>query len=135
MEATDEEFLTRWYEVRSLLGDKWVPAVLLVLSAGPLRRVEILSTIRSYPLSVEWSEKVSVLHDSILTKVLKKLTDEGLLLREQKEEVFPPYVTYALTPAAREFVSAMGVLVEWARRHEEVIARAHAIRCGGLDPV
>ncbi|APU15278.1 MULTISPECIES: winged helix-turn-helix transcriptional regulator [Actinoalloteichus] len=133
MNEADELFLSRWYAVRSLLGDKWVPAVLMAVSAGPLRRVEILSTIRSYSLSVEWSNRLDVLHDSILTKVLKKLTDEGLLTRSQKSEVFPPHVSYGLTPAARDFVSAMSAVVDWAGRHEQVIVRARAVRDGVAD--
>jgi hypothetical protein len=46
-----------------------------------MRRKEILSTISSYSIGEEWSDKHAVLHDSILARTLKKITEEGLLTR------------------------------------------------------
>jgi hypothetical protein len=37
-----------------------------------------LPTIRSYSIGQEWSGKPAVLHDSILARALKKMTDAGI---------------------------------------------------------
>jgi DNA-binding HxlR family transcriptional regulator len=54
-------------------------AILVTLSDGPMRRVEILSTINSYSIGEKWSNKHAILHDSMLARTLKKMTEEGLL--------------------------------------------------------
>jgi DNA-binding HxlR family transcriptional regulator len=41
------------------------------------------------------------LRDSILARVLKKLTAEGLLIRDEKLGDFPPKVYYSLAPQVR----------------------------------
>lgn len=73
-----EKFLRRSYDLKYLVGDKWTLAILVTLSDGPMRRVEIHSTINSYSIGEEWSDKHTVLHDSILARTLKKMTEEGL---------------------------------------------------------
>jgi DNA-binding HxlR family transcriptional regulator len=60
-----EKFRRRLYDLRYLVGDKWALAILVTLSNGPIRRVEILSTINSYSIGEEWSDKHAVLHDSM----------------------------------------------------------------------
>jgi DNA-binding HxlR family transcriptional regulator len=52
-----ERFLRRLYDLKYLVGDKWALAILVTLSDGPMRRVEIISTINSYSIGKEWSDK------------------------------------------------------------------------------
>jgi DNA-binding HxlR family transcriptional regulator len=99
---------------------------MVTLAAGTMRRVEILCTIRSYSVGQEWSDKRVALYDSILTRALRKMTAEWLLIREEKPGIFPPEVYYSLTPQVVESLVAMTPLVAWARAHPEIIKRAQA---------
>jgi DNA-binding HxlR family transcriptional regulator len=79
----DEEFMRDLYDLLHLFGDKWVSPIVVTLAEGPIRRVEILSMIRSYSVGQGWSGRSVVLHDSILARVLKKMTAAGLLIRDE----------------------------------------------------
>lgn len=122
----DEQFLRDLYSLRHLFGDKWVPAINVTLSHGPMRRAEILSTITSYSFGEEWSGKPVVLHDSILTRTLRKMTEEGLLIRTRDESTFPPKVFYALRPEIAEFIELLKPLTDWVRRNPGLVAQAQA---------
>jgi DNA-binding HxlR family transcriptional regulator len=122
----DEEFLRNLYSLKYLFRDKWAPAINVTLSHGPMRRAEILSTIKSYSLGEEWSGKPAVLHDSILTRTLRKMTDEGLLARRRDTSTFPPKVFYSLAPEITEFVELVEPLVDWVRRNPKLVAQAQA---------
>ncbi|MGB6163284.1 MAG: winged helix-turn-helix transcriptional regulator [Pseudonocardiaceae bacterium] len=126
MIVDDEEFLRDLYDLLHLFDDKWVSPIVVTLTDGPMRRVEILSTIRSYSVGQEWSGKSIVLHDSILARVLKKMTAEGLLIRDEKPKGFPPKVYYSLTPEVVESLTALAPLVAWSRAHREIIEQAQA---------
>ena len=126
MKVGDERFLRGLYDLKYLFGDKWAPAILVTLSGGPMRRKEILSTISSYSIGEEWSDKHAVLHDSILARTLKKMTEEGLLTRIRCTKTFPVTVTYELKPEVLEFLKQAEVLVAWADKHQELIAQAQA---------
>jgi DNA-binding HxlR family transcriptional regulator len=52
MVAGDEEFLRDLYNLLRLFSDKWVALILVTLAGGPMRRVEILCTIRSYSVGL-----------------------------------------------------------------------------------
>jgi DNA-binding HxlR family transcriptional regulator len=126
MKVGAEGFLRRLYDLKYLVGDKWTLAILVTLSDGPMRRVEILSTINSYSIGEEWSDKHAVLHDRVLTRTLKKMTGEGLLTRTRRIEVFPPEVFYSLKPDALEFLRLAEPAMAWADDHAELIAQAQA---------
>lgn len=93
MAVEDERFLRGLYDLKYLFGDKWAPAILVTLSDGPMRQKEILSTISSYSVGEEWSDKHATLHDSILARTLKKVTEEGLLARTRRTDTFPVEVS------------------------------------------
>ncbi|MEC3974937.1 winged helix-turn-helix transcriptional regulator [Amycolatopsis sp. H20-H5] len=126
MKVDDERFLRGLYDLKYLFGDKWAPAILVTLADGPMRRKEILSTISSYSIGEEWSDKHAVLHDSILARTLKKMTEGGLLTRTRCTETFPVQVVYSLKPEVLEFLSLSEVLVGWADGHPELVAQAQA---------
>jgi DNA-binding HxlR family transcriptional regulator len=130
MKVDDERFLRGLYDLKYLFGEKWAPAILVTLSDGPMRRKEILSTISSYSIGEQWSDKHAVLHDSILARTLKKMTEEGLLTRTRCTETFPVQVIYSLKPEVLEFLSLAEVLVGWADGHPELVAQAQACRAG-----
>jgi DNA-binding HxlR family transcriptional regulator len=124
MTVGDERLLRGLYDLKYLFGDKWVPAILVLLLNGPMRRKEILSTLSSYSIGKDWSDKHTVLHDSYLARVLKKLTEAGLLARTRETEPFPPRVYYSLKPEVVEFLELSRTLLTWIDAHPDVIARA-----------
>jgi DNA-binding HxlR family transcriptional regulator len=126
MKVGDERFRRGLYDLKYLFGDKWVPAILVTLSDGPMRRKEILSTIRSYSIGEEWSDKHTVLHDSILARTLKKMTEEGILTRRRDVENFPPRVYYSLKEEVVEFLELAMPLIAWTEAHPDLITRAQA---------
>jgi hypothetical protein len=76
MNVGAEKFLRCLYDLKYLVGDKWTLAILVKLSDGPMRRVEILLTVNSYSIGEEWSDKHAILHDSMLARTLKKMTEK-----------------------------------------------------------
>jgi DNA-binding HxlR family transcriptional regulator len=112
------------YDLKYLVGDKWTLAILVTLSGGPMRRVEILSTINSYSIGEEWSDKHAILHDSILARTLKKMTEEGVVTRTRRTETFPPQGFYSLTQDALEFLQLAEPAIAWADEYTELLAQA-----------
>lgn len=70
---------------------------------------------------------IVLLHDWVLAKTLRAMTDRNLIERQQVPKVFPPSVHYALAPATVEALSAWESVIDWARKHPELIARGR--RC------
>lgn len=126
MTERDDRVLRGLYDLKNLFGDKWVPAILVALRDGPLRRVEILSTVNSYSIDENWTDKHAVLHDSILARTLKKMRKQGLIVRESCDKSFPPEVAYSLTPAVAEVLTLAEPLIEWTRAHPELLSQAQA---------
>lgn len=128
MPVGDERFLRSLYDLKYLFGDKWAPAIVVALAGGPMRRKEILSTISSYSIGEEWSDKQAVLHDSILARTLKKMTEEGILSRRRDTETFPARVYYSLNLEVVELLDVLDTVVAWVNKHLGLIARAQAYR-------
>ncbi|SDJ01724.1 DNA-binding transcriptional regulator, HxlR family [Actinokineospora alba] len=123
--AGDERLLRAWCDLKYLFGDKWAPVILVTLQGGPMRRKEILSTISSYSIGKEWSDK-HVLHDSILARTLKTMTEEGLVTCTSDTMTFPHLVYYTLNPALSEYLEIAKALLPWVDAHPELIAHAQA---------
>jgi len=122
----DGRVLRGLYDLRNLFGDKWVPAILVALRDGPLRRVEILSTVNSYSIDENWTDKHPVLHDSILARTLKKMREQGIISRQTGENSFQREVEYSLNPDVAEVLTLAEPLIEWTRKHPELLAQAQA---------
>lgn len=84
----------------NLIGSKWKPIVIYLLSNGPLRFGKL------YALLPTISKKV-------LTNQLKELEHDGLLLRKSFSEI-PPRVEYSLTEKAKGLLPALRQLSDWA---------------------
>ncbi|WP_043729046.1 helix-turn-helix domain-containing protein [Kutzneria sp. 744] len=128
MTVGDARVLRGLYDLKYLFGDKWTLAILVALAEGPLRRVEILSTISSYSIGEEWSDKHAVLHDSILARTLKKMTEEGLVVRTRCPETFPVKVMYSLRPETLEFLAIAERALAWVDKHADLVAHAQTAR-------
>lgn len=88
MTLGDEQFLGDLYNLKYLFGDKWAPAIIVALAGGKMRRVELRSTVKSYSIGAEWSRsgKPAVLHDTMLSRTLKNMTEKGLLVRTRRTD-------------------------------------------------
>ena len=84
----------------NVLGNKWKPIIIYLLSNGPLRFGKLNSLIPTI------SRKV-------LTNQLKELESDGLLLRSSFAEI-PPRVEYSLTDKASGLLPVLRALSEWA---------------------
>jgi DNA-binding HxlR family transcriptional regulator len=69
-----------------------------------------------------------VLHDSILARTAKKLTQDGLVVRTRRTETFPPEVFYSLTQDGLEFLRLTEPAIAWVEEHAALIARAQENR-------
>lgn len=127
MELDDRFFLRDVQDVKHIFGDKWTVAVMVALSGGPMRRREIRATVDSYSIDEHWPGKAAVLHDSILSRTLRKMVTEGLLTRDELPDSFPRHVQYALRPAAEDFLVRLRKMVGWSEENAELVAGAREL--------
>ncbi|WP_363320515.1 helix-turn-helix domain-containing protein [Pseudonocardia sp.] len=123
----DRYFVRDVQDVKHIFGDKWTVAVMVALSSGPMRRLEIRTTVDSYSIDENWPGKATVLHDSILSRTLRKMVTEGLLARDELPDSFPRHVLYALRPAAVDFLERLRQVVGWSRQNAQVVANAQEL--------
>src|SRR5712671_7777605 len=101
-------------QLLALIGDKWTPIVLYVLSDGTKRYGEMQ---RHLP---DVSKKM-------LTQTLRELEAAGLLRRTVYAEV-PPRVEYDLTPLGRVFLEPVTELCRWATDHPKELDHVESNR-------
>ncbi|MEM9544661.1 MAG: helix-turn-helix domain-containing protein [Bacteroidota bacterium] len=86
----------------NIIGNKWKPIIIYLLSNGPLRFGSLNAIIPTI------SKKV-------LTNQLKELESDGLLLRKAFAEI-PPRVEYSLTKRAIGLLPILKQLSEWTNQ-------------------
>ena len=86
----------------NIIGNKWKPIIIYLLSNGPLRFGMLNALMPSI------SKKV-------LTNQLKEMESDGLLLRESFAET-PPRVEYSLTEKSLGLLPALKQLSDWANQ-------------------
>ncbi|WP_020660842.1 winged helix-turn-helix transcriptional regulator [Amycolatopsis benzoatilytica] len=94
-------------EVLDRIGDKWSLLVIGTLRSGPLRFGEL-------------HEAAAGISQRMLTLTLKRLVEDGLVVRTAYAEV-PPRVEYEVTELGRTLVPHVMALAEWAMAHHEQI--------------
>ncbi|QFZ18481.1 winged helix-turn-helix transcriptional regulator [Saccharothrix syringae] len=99
-----------------LLGRKWDMAILAALTARSLHWTELRAEVHRYHKKTCGGGD-STLHDSILSRALRRMQRDGLILRVEEAAVFPRSVTYALTPAAECLIEKLAPVAEWAMIH------------------
>jgi DNA-binding HxlR family transcriptional regulator len=124
MESQSEQLLQDVYDLKTLLGNKWSPAIMVALANGPMRRSDLFSTVSAYAADMRHARKPLTLHDSILTRELRNLVQRGILERASAGKTFPPMVTYALKPEVLDFLRLSGELSSWLRQHTSLVAPA-----------
>ncbi len=85
----------------NIIGNKWKPIILYLLSSGPMR-FGMLNTL------------IPTISKKVLTNQLKELESDGLLLRQSFAEI-PPRVEYSLTPKATGLLPVLRLLSDWAK--------------------
>jgi DNA-binding HxlR family transcriptional regulator len=102
-----------------LVADKWIVAVLYVLSHGTKRYGEL-------------QREIGDISQRMLTRTLRDLERNGLIDRKVYP-VIPPMVEYSLTPLGHTLSEVLKSLCEWATNHfQEVEFARH--RYDHADP-
>lgn len=94
--------------VQNLLSGKWTLLILCYLQRGPLRFGELRRCL----------ENVSDITQATLTKALRKLENDGLVVRHVYAEV-PPRVDYSLSELGKELSPILRDLAGFGVRYIE----------------
>lgn len=124
----DQARLSAWYSARALVAAEWIPAILVAMLDGTLTYSQLRKAVEASRVAEGWNPRHERMHQSTLTRSLKQLTDDGLIVREETPGAFPRSVRYTLTPAARELVEAIEPLGKWVDRHRDLVERARRRR-------
>lgn len=84
----------------NLIGNKWKPIILYLLSNGPLRFGMLIIF-------------VPTISRKVLATQLKELELDGLIVRKAYSEI-PPRVEYSLSEKATALLPALRALSDWA---------------------
>ena len=108
-------------DILSRIGDKWSVMVVGALNDGPVRFNEL-------------GRQIGSISQRMLTRTLRNLERDGLVLRTLYPEI-PPRVEYELTAMGRTLLPAISGLWDWAQLHHGDIIEARVNydrREGGL---
>lgn len=98
--------------VLDLIADKWTVLVIHVLADGTHRFGELQRAIDG-------------ISQKMLTQTLRRLEQDGLLVRTVFPEV-PPRTEYALTPLGKTLRTPLQSLCAWAEQHMPEVAKARS---------
>lgn len=87
-----------------VISGKWNLPILAILSENDIIRYN------------ELKRRLPGITGSTLTNALKELIENGIIHREQYNEV-PPRVEYSLTSSGKELVPLIESMVEWGQRN------------------
>ena len=96
--------------VLDLIADKWTTLVIYLLSRGTKRYGEL-------------QREVGGISQKMLTQTLRKLEEDGLVLRVIYPEV-PPRTEYSLTELGLTLREPLGALCQWAVQHLPDVEKA-----------
>jgi DNA-binding HxlR family transcriptional regulator len=94
-----------------VIGGKWKPPIIWLLMEGPMRFGEL-------------SKRMPAIALKVLSRHLKELEADGIIVRKAYSEV-PPRVEYSLSEKGASLREIMFLLSAWSRKHimgEEEIA-------------
>ena len=108
-EKTEDKLSLAKYLTKAL-GGRWKLHILFILDNG--------GTVRFGQIK----KKLDNISNVMLSKTLKELEQDGIIIRHQYNEV-PPHVDYTLTEKGKNVVPALILLSEWAQKymHEDNI--------------
>ena len=94
-------------DVLDRIGDRWSILILVTLTDGKMRFMELLRAIPD-------------ISQRMLAKNVRKLEEDGFLTRTVFPTV-PPRVDYELTDLGHSLVIQMDSLIRWAEKHHDQI--------------
>jgi len=87
----------------SVIGGKWKPEILWHLRSGPLRFGEL-------------KRRISGITQVTLTKNLRELEEDGIVIRTVYPEI-PPRVDYRLTEFGTSVFPVLNAISSWGRKY------------------
>ena len=102
-EKTEDKLYLAKYLTKAL-GGRWKLHILCILDNG--------GTVRFGQMK----KKLDNISNVMLSKTLKELERDGIIIRHQYNEV-PPHVDYTLTAKGKNVVPALIMLSEWAQKY------------------
>ena len=96
--------------ILSRMSDKWSFLILSNLNQNGVMRYKDLSGA------------IPDISQKMLSSTLKRLVEDRLIKRKMYNEI-PPRVEYSLTKTGMELMPAMGMMIDWALEHFEVITK------------
>ena len=102
-EKTEDKLTLAKYLTKTLSG-RWKLYILCILdNGGPVRFGQM-------------KKKLDNISNVMLSKTLKELERDGIIIRHQYNEV-PPHVDYTLTEKGKNAIPALIMLSEWAQKY------------------
>lgn len=89
-----------------VLGGRWKLPILCILETG--------GTVRFGQIK----KKLVNISNVMLSKTLKELEQDRIIIRHQYNEV-PPHVDYTLTEKGKDVIPALIMLSEWAQKYSQ----------------
>ncbi len=102
-EVEEEEYICSVEVALNEIGGKWKSLILCTLKDGKLRFSEI-------------NNKLPEITQRMLTKNLRELEKDGIILRKVFAEV-PPRVEYSLTDKGESVIPILDALCEWGEKY------------------
>jgi DNA-binding HxlR family transcriptional regulator len=94
-----------------LVGDKWTPPVLYLLSSGTKRYTD-------------FQRQIPGVSKKMLTQTLRRLESADVVQRTVYP-IVPPKVEYNLTPFGEKLIEPIAALADWAWQHQEELRLVH----------
>ena len=104
-EKTEDKLYLAKYLTKAL-GGRWKLYILFILDNG--------GTVRFGQIK----RKLDNISNVMLSKTLKELEQDGIIIRHQYNEV-PPHVDYTLTEKGKNVIPALIMLSKWAQRYTQ----------------
>ena len=104
-EKAEDKLSLAEYLTKALSG-RWKLYILFILDNG--------GTVRFGQIK----RKLNNISNVMLSKTLKELEQDGIIIRHQYNEV-PPHVDYTLTTKGKNVIPALIMLSEWAQKYTQ----------------
>lgn len=130
MIEADEDLLIRLtFDLRQIARGDWTGTILVVLSRrGRMQYRRLRDEMAEYSFVDPWSGKKRALRDSELSRTLTRMTEDGLLKRNELPGQWHPAVSYELSDHAHQMLDKITVVLDWAATNRGFFARAQQRR-------
>ncbi|MBV8933414.1 MAG: diguanylate cyclase [Kutzneria sp.] len=111
----------RLLSVGHLLNGDWILDIVLALASGSRRVKELLDMIRSSEAADARTGRDYPMSPHDLIEALRRMEDNGLVLRREDLAAWPRSVSYELSPATHDLLAVLSSHSLWAERHKDLI--------------